>query len=194
MAHRSHRATALVAAGICCALLALPASSSAIVRGILPNCKVAAAAASAIPRHAPTVQLGRAAICLLNKKRSARGMARLRINPRLSRAARRHTRDMVRRHYFGHTSPRGGDVTARIRRTGYLNGHFSWSIAENIAWGTRRLGSPRAIVRAWMHSPGHRHNILNAAYREIGIGVVAAAPSHRGTASATYTTTFGARR
>jgi uncharacterized protein YkwD len=194
MAQNTRRPAIVAAAAICCALLLAPASANAIVRGILPNCHVASAAASAIPRHAPTVRLGRAAVCLINRQRTRRGMARLRINPRLSRAARRHTRDMVRRRYFSHTSPRGVDMTARIRRTGYLNGPYRWSIAENIAWGGRRLGSPRAIVQAWMRSPGHRHNILNPAYREMGIGVVAAAPSRVHMASATYTTTFGARR
>lgn len=192
MLGKSHRA-ALLAVAVCCALLA-PASASAIVRGMLPNCKVATAAASSIPREAPTVQLGRAAVCLLNRHRVHRGMAKLRINRRLSRAARRHTRDMVRRRYFDHTSPRGVDMVDRIRHTGYLKGPYRWTIGENIAWGTGTLGSPRAIVRAWMKSAGHRHNILNPGFREMGIGVVAAAPGRSATAAGTYTTTFGVRR
>jgi uncharacterized protein YkwD len=183
-------ATALVS-GL---LLAAPTGAAAIVSGILPNCAVAASAASAAPREAPTVRLGRAAVCLLNRKRVARGMPKLRINRRLSRAARRHTRDMVRRRYFDHTSPRGTDMLARIKRTGYLSGPYSWTVGENIAWGASRRGSPREIVKAWMNSPGHRQNILNPAFRELGIGVVAAAPTRIGLPSATYTTTFGARR
>jgi uncharacterized protein YkwD len=177
-------------------LLAVPATAPAVVRGILPNCEVAAAAASKAPREAPTVRLGRAAVCLLNRRRAARGMPRLRINRRLSRAARRHTRDMVRRGYFGHTSPRGVDMLSRIKRTGYLGGGVrSWTVGENIAWGQKHRGSPRSIVRAWMRSSGHRHNILNPGFREMGIGVVAAAPGRRHRpAAATYTTTFGGRR
>jgi uncharacterized protein YkwD len=193
MVARNHRLALFAAAAACLVLLVAPASSNAVVRGILPKCKIATAAASAIPRSAPTVRLGRATVCLLNRKRIARGMPRLRINPRLSRAARRHTRDMVRRRYFDHTSPRGVDMVDRIRSTGYLSGPFSWSVAENIAWGSSRRGSPISIVRAWMHSSGHRHNILNPAYRELGIGVVASAPSRVGGPSATYTTTFGVR-
>jgi len=193
MARKSRHKSLLIAATVCIALMAVPTSASAIVRGILPNCIIARAAASALPREAPTVRLGRAAVCLLNRARIARGMPRLRINPRLSRAARRHTRDMVRHHYFSHTSPRSGEMTARIKRTGYLGPARSWSIGENIAWGASYMGSPRAIVKAWMRSPGHRNNILNPAFREMGIGVVAAAPSRTGTPSATYTTNFGYR-
>jgi len=193
MALKSRYKSLLAAVAVCISLLAVPASSSAIVRGILPNCVIAHAAASALPREAPTVRLGRAAVCLLNRARVKRGMHRLRINPRLSRAARRHTRDMVRHRYFSHTSPRGGEMTERIKRTGYLGPARGWSIGENIAWGASYMGSPRAIVRAWMRSPGHRDNILNPAFREMGIGVVAAAPSRTGMPSATYTTNFGYR-
>jgi uncharacterized protein YkwD len=176
-------------------LLTAPASSSAVVKGMLPNCEVAIAVASKAPREAPTVRLGRAAVCLLNRQRVARGMSKLRINAQLSRAARRHSRDMVRRDYFDHTSPQGLDMLTRIKRTGYLSGSFrSWTVGENIAWGESHLGSPRSIVKAWMHSPGHRQNILNAAFREMGIGVIAAAPGRHGAPAATYTTTFGGRR
>ena len=190
-----HRPAALLATALAlCALLLAPAAASAIVRGVMPNCKVATAAASAIPREAPTARLGRAAVCLINRQRAARGLPRLRINPKLSRAARRHTRDMVRRRYFSHTSPRGSDMLGRVKRTGYLNGNFSWTVGENIAWGTRRLGSPMRIVQAWMHSPGHRANLLNGRFRELGIGVVAAGPTPTELAAATYTTTFGGRR
>jgi uncharacterized protein YkwD len=193
MPSKSFRLPPLAVAAVSCALLLAPPSASAIVRGILPNCKVATAAAAAIPRQAPTVRLGRAAVCLLNRRRIARGMPRLRINRRLSRAARRHTRDMVRRRYFGHTSPRGVDMLDRVRRTGYLHGPFSWTVGENIAWGARHRGSPRAVVGAWMRSPAHRHNILNPGFREMGIGVVAAAPRRLGMPAATYTTMFGLR-
>lgn len=194
MVRTLHRASAFALVVICCSLLLAPANASAIVHGILPNCKVASAAASAVPREAPTVRLGRASVCLINRARARRGLPRLRINPKLSRAARRHTRDMVRRNYFSHYSPRGGDIVARTRRTGYLSGHFSWIVGENIAWGSGSRATPRSVVHAWLRSPGHRRNILNPRYRELGIGVVAAAPAHTRLPAATYTTTFGGRR
>jgi uncharacterized protein YkwD len=48
------------------------------------------------------------------------------------------------------------------------------------------------MVRAWMDSPGHRTNILNRRFRDIGIGIVVGTPS--GPGGATYTTDFGTRR
>jgi uncharacterized protein YkwD len=157
------------------------------------SCQVAVTAASSAPRQAPNIRLARAAVCLINEKRAARGLRRLRLNNRLSRAARRHTRDMVRHRYFAHVSKRGRDIVDRLHRTGYLGGRFSWTVGENLAWGSGGRGTPRKIVRAWMHSPGHRRNMLSPRFREIGIGVLAHGPVPTGRPAATYTTTFGAR-
>lgn len=201
-AHRNGRVALLrplLAALVLCALLLALAppgadAARAKVSGYLPNCQVATTVASSLPRTAPTIRLARAAVCLINKRRSARGMARLRVNRRLSRAAAWHTRDMVRRSYFAHVSKRGRDVVDRLRNTHYLGGRFSWAVGENLAWGSGVLGTPRQIVRAWMDSPGHRRNMLDPRYREIGIGVVARGPVRTELPAATYTTTFGVRR
>jgi len=65
-------------------------------------------------------------------------------------------------------------------------------LGENLAWGTGDLGTARGVQSAWMRSPGHRANILKAAYRELGIGVHAGVPTDAG-AGATFTTDFGAK-
>jgi uncharacterized protein YkwD len=159
------------------------------------SCQVAVtAAASAVPREAPNFRLARAAVCLINERRAARGLRKLRLNKRLSRAARRHTRDMVRHRYFSHVSRGGKDVVDRLYGTGYLGGRFSWTVGENIAWGAGGRGTPRKIVKAWMNSPGHRQNMLSPRFRDIGIGVAARGPTRTGGPAGTYTTTFGARR
>ncbi len=179
-----------------CALVALAPSSAsaAIVRGHLPNCGAAAAAASSEPREAPRVRLARAAVCLINKRRVVRGMRRLRLNRRLGKAARWHTHDMVRHKYFGHVSGRGRDIVDRLHMTGYLGGRFSWTVGENLAWGSGTYGTPRHVVQSWMNSPGHRRNMLNPRFREIGIGVIFGSPGVRTSIpAATYTTTFGGR-
>jgi uncharacterized protein YkwD len=179
-------------------MLALAPSTAdaarARISGHLPNCHVASAAASFAPRSAPTIRLARAAVCLINARRARRGLPRLRINRRLSRAAKWHTHDMVRRHYFGHVSHRGRDVVDRLRGARYLGGRFSWAVGENLAWGSGSRGTPRRIVRALMSSPGHRRNMLDRRYREIGIGVIARSPVRTDLPAATYTTTFGVRR
>jgi len=131
-----------------------------------------------------------ATLCLLNAQRAARGLRPLRANARLAIAAERHSADMAVHHYFAHVAPSGLDPVARLERIGYVAGSGSWTVGENIAWGGGPLASPRAIVKMWMHSPGHRANILQRSFREIGVGVVPSAPDGPG---ATYTTDFGAR-
>ncbi len=131
-------------------------------------------------------------LCLLNDARGDHGLRPMRLNARLSFAARHHSRDMVARGYFSHTGPGGVTFDRRLRRTGYVNGARSWTIGENIAWGSGSLATPSAIVRAWMHSPGHRRNILDGSFDEIGIGIALGTPVGRSNGG-TYTTDFGGR-
>lgn len=145
------------------------------------------------PGEASERALSQATVCLLNRARAKRGLRGLQIDARLSKAARAHSRDMVRKHYFSHVSRGGKDVVDRLTRTGYLGGARSWTVGENIAWGAGSRSTPSEIVSAWMHSAGHRHNILTTRFREIGIGVVFDTPTDVGPAGATYTTTFGSR-
>jgi uncharacterized protein YkwD len=145
------------------------------------------------PGEASEAILAKSTVCLLNDQRARRGLRKLRQNARLSRAAQQHTTDMVRRNYFSHTSRSGADIVDRLARTGYMRGARSWTVGENLAWGSGTRSPPRDIVAAWMRSPGHRSNILQRRFREVGIGVVFAAPRRTRGAAATYTTTFGAR-
>jgi len=140
-------------------------------------------------------QVGQTTVCLLNVERKVRGMGRLRTNPRLSKAALGHSRDMVAKSYFAHDSRSGASFLDRIKRHGYLNGGAQWSVGENIAWGSGSRSTAREIVDGWMHSPPHRANILNGRFREIGIGVALGAPVRGiGLPAATYNTDFGFKR
>ena len=78
---------------------------------------------------------------------------------------------------------------ARIRKAGYRG----YTLGEDLAWGSGTLGTARAIVAAWMHSPGHRANILNGRFREIGLGVARGAPVGGQDRAGTYVTDFGTR-
>lgn len=124
----------------------------------------------------------KATLCLLNAERRKHHLRPLRENRKLDSAARGHSRSMVRHHYFGH-----GDFAGRIRRAGY----HGWTLGENIAWGSLQWSTPAAIVKMWMHSPGHRANILRPQFREIGIGIAVGAPERGVSGAATYTTDFG---
>lgn len=133
-----------------------------------------------------------ATLCLLNGERADRGLAALKVDRDLEHAALGHAGDMVEHQYFSHSGRDGSQIADRVRATGYLRSE-DWIIGENLAWGTGAMGSPRAIVTAWMGSAGHRANILSAGYREIGLGVVAGNPAS-GSGGATYATEFGAVR
>jgi uncharacterized protein YkwD len=150
--------------------------------------------ASAIPAQAGKRAIVRATLCTINAERSSHGFGPLRLNSRLSRAAAAHAGDMERRNYFSHDSLGGGSFVDRIRSTGYLNGARSWTVGENLAWGSRGRSTPLTITEMWMNSPGHRANILNSTFREIGIGVAYGAPISSSAPAATYATDFGARR
>jgi uncharacterized protein YkwD len=132
-----------------------------------------------------------ATLCLLNAERSSRGLAALRPNDKLQRAALAHGSDMVEHLYFAHEGLDGSQPAERIRAAGYLAGGGAWHIGENLAWGTGDLATPKAIMAAWMGSAGHRANILQPAYREIGFGVLAGNPATRGGGGATFITEFG---
>ena len=103
---------------------------------------------------------------LVNEQRAKNGLKPLRANWELSRVARYKSQDMVDNRYFSHTSPTYGTPFQMIRNFG-----ISFRTAgENIAYGQR---TPQAVVNAWMNSSGHRANILNASYTQIGVGYVA---------------------
>jgi uncharacterized protein YkwD len=135
-----------------------------------------------------------AVLCLLNGERRDRGLAPLRTNARLAKAADAQAEDMVRRSYFSHQSPDGRNSTDRIRAAGYMRSGGRWTVGENLAWGTADLSTARGLLNAWMNSPGHRANILKPAYREIGVAIAMGTPKSRDAPGATVATTFGVIR
>jgi uncharacterized protein YkwD len=151
----------------------------------------ACSAANATASQASERVLVRATLCVLNKARARHNLRPLQLNDKLSTAASRHSRAMVRRRFFSHDSPNGASFVDRIRATGYLSGARGWYVGENIAYGSGDRSSPRSIGTAWMHSPPHRANIRSSSFREIGIGLASGTPVGRG--GATYTTDFGQR-
>jgi uncharacterized protein YkwD len=132
-----------------------------------------------------------ATLCLLNHERGKSHLRKLRFNHRLALAGLRHARDMVSNDYFAHDAPSGQNFVQRIMQTDYVPASSSWFLGENLAWGDQRASTPREIVRAWMASPGHRHNTLTRGFREIGIAIVPGAPVSGVTNAATYATEFG---
>ncbi len=178
--------TLLLALLACVALTTIPGTASAAPAGC--------ADANTRPGTGSEAALAKATVCLINRERTRRDMRPLRVNQRLSGAALSHTRDMIEERYFEHVSKAGLDVVDRLTSTGYLGGVRNWLVGENLAWGIGSRSTPRETVVGWMNSPGHRRNMLNRRFREIGIGVVFSTPTSSAPVAATYTTTFGTRR
>jgi uncharacterized protein YkwD len=133
-----------------------------------------------------------ATLCLLNRERMKRGLHRLTVDPRLRLAARRHADDMVSRGYFAHVSLGGSQPADRIRAAGYMGQARRWLIGENLVWGAGPFSSPVDRVRALMHSPPHRENMLRTRFQEVGVWVAKRAPVHAAYRSgATYVLNFG---
>ncbi|HWK25639.1 MAG TPA: CAP domain-containing protein [Solirubrobacter sp.] len=140
-------------------------------------------------------QAARATACLVNVERTSRGVPATRHNGDLTRAAKSHTRDMIRRSYFAHTSPAGSDLSDRIRRAGYGAPGDGWRAGENLGWGTGAKATPDALVDAWLDSPPHRRIMLSRTYKELGVGVATGAPTAASALpGATYTLDFATLR
>jgi uncharacterized protein YkwD len=135
-----------------------------------------------------------ATVCLVNRERGAHGERPLSLNGDLQQAAQGHTESMVAGNYFDHVGPGGQTPLDRLRGAGYIySSRIGYEIGENIAWGSFQLGTPKAIVAAWMASPDHRANILDARFRDTGVGVSAQLPARagRGVLGGIYTQDFG---
>jgi uncharacterized protein YkwD len=108
---------------------------------------------------------------LINNARKSRGLAVVRVAGPLDRAALAHSRDMIARDYFSHSSLAGATVAARARRAGYsTSGCSRWSVGEVIALGSGFKGRPESVFKAWMRSSGHRKVILTKSWRDVGVG------------------------
>ncbi|MEG8279908.1 CAP domain-containing protein [Streptomyces sp. AHA2] len=120
-------------------------------------------------------------LALVNKERGAAGCSPVTANDRLTRAADDYSDVMARSGVMSHTGPDGSTMTTRVEAAGY-----QWStLGENIARGQ---ADAAAVMKSWMNSPGHRANILNCSFKELGVGV------HFGDGGPWWTQNFGAGR
>ncbi|MEV4427891.1 sigma-70 family RNA polymerase sigma factor [Streptomyces sp. NPDC049602] len=118
-------------------------------------------------------------ISLVNSERAKAGCGPLAEHPLLTKAAQGHSDDMAARDFFDHTNPDGDGPGERITAAGY-----TWSAyGENIAKGQTTAAQ---VMESWMNSPGHRANILNCDFKEIGVGIHTAGGPY-------WTQAFGSR-
>lgn len=108
-----------------------------------------------------------------NKHRADNGLPGLTLNDQLTQAAQAKAEDMAARDYWSHNTPEGNPPWIFITNAGY---HYQ-TAGENLAYG---FLNSTATVEGWMGSEGHRANILNATYKEVGFGI-ANSPNYQGT-------------
>ncbi|MET9883805.1 CAP domain-containing protein [Streptomyces sp. NPDC006430] len=105
-----------------------------------------------------------AVLALVNQERAAAGCSAVSLNAKLTKAAQDHSADMASHSNMSHTGSDGSDPGTRITRAGY-----AWTTyGENVAYG---YSTPEKVMEGWMNSQGHRENILNCSFKEIGIGL-----------------------
>lgn len=121
-----------------------------------------------IPNLDDVKALEQKVIDLVNRQRAYNGLQALKANWELCRVARYKSQDMIDKRYFSHQSPTYGSPFRMMESFGI---RFS-AAGENIAYGQR---TPQEVMNSWMNSPGHRSNILNPTYNQIGVGVAKAA-------------------
>ncbi|MET7678583.1 CAP domain-containing protein [Streptomyces seoulensis] len=127
--------------------------------------RTATAAAPSTPQPAATASGDVARVVeLVNAERAKVGCSPVKLNSTLTKAAQDHSADMAAHNTMSHTGSDGSDPGSRITAAGYR-----WSAyGENVAYG---YTTPEQVMAGWMDSPGHRENILNCSYQEIGVGL-----------------------
>jgi len=147
-------------------------------------------------RSETTLQaLNRQVLAGVNRFRAKHGRAPLHESTALDTSARRHSLEMGRLGYFGHSSADGMQFWQRIRHFYPAHGYSYWSVGENLVWASPSLRVEGAM-RMWISSPPHLANLLSRRWHQIGISAVgvAQAPGVYGHRRVTIITTdFGVR-
>jgi uncharacterized protein YkwD len=131
----------------------------------------------------------RAIVHRINAQRAQYGLAKVKPNRQLARAADFHSREMLSANYFAHESANGGSFFARVQRFSHKR-----ALGETLAMlgGGCGRGAAARIVEMWMNSPGHRAILLSSAYQRVGVGVRSGMLG--GTKACMATADFGSKR
>jgi uncharacterized protein YkwD len=128
--------------------------------------------------------------CLTNYARAQQSLPPLQLSPTLNAAGQAKLKSDLSCAEFSHT-PCGQPFDVVFAT--YIQGATSYQIGENIAWGTGSFGTPRQTMNGWLHSTGHRENILTAAYAELGIGYLPAQTFQGSSGATLWSQEFGLR-
>lgn len=137
-----------------------------------------------------------AAFCLINAKRTERGLRAFNRSPQLNESSAFQSNDMVAHHYFAHDYPGRPTLLNRVLWTGYFANATDGLYAENLGYGPQETTTAQVIVDAWMSSPDHESNILDPRLHDIGLGAALAPPDpafYPDHPAVVFTTDFGMR-
>lgn len=180
-----------------CLLAVLVAGSAVVGAALLAPREAMAALPTARTCGGGTIELNggeKRILDLHNKVRAKRGLQALCVHPALTKAARAHSQEMLDKDYSSHESFNGESVKQRLERFGYtFDGYSYYVYGENITWGCGSVGAADYRFKWWMSSSGHRSNILNPKFRQVGIGVRVGAFKTCNDATM-YTVDFGTRK
>lgn len=130
----------------------------------VPESATRAVSASVPSASVSSTDIRQSVLSLVNQERRRYNRPPLRLNSQLTAAAQAHSEDMARHNHATHKGSDGSTFGQRAKRHGY-----NWRrIAENVASGQ---SSPSHVMSGWMKSSGHRSNLLNSIYKDIGIGI-----------------------
>ena len=140
-------------------------------------------------------QVRASVLCLINQARAQNGnLGALTLSAPLQKAGDDYTAQMVREGFFSHNGPDGSDPSSRAAAAGYAKPRDSFWIGEDLAAGQPGADTPAALVDGWMNSSAHRAVLLDARYREFGLGMADQVPrSEGGGPGVTYAGELGVR-
>jgi uncharacterized protein YkwD len=168
------------------------------IAALLALALAASPAALAAPSR-PAVALSsleRSVLVQINALRAQHHLARLRLNAKLTTAARAHSEQMATEGYFAHESADGSTFWKRVQSFYTSSSWRFWSVGENLLWSSPDVDA-RGALKLWWDSPEHRKNLLDPRWREIGVSAVHAAQApgvYDGRDVTIVTTDFGVRR
>lgn len=143
---------------------ATPSASTTPAAPSAPKASPAPAAPSTPKPTTTASSVAAQVVQLVNAERSKAGCSPVKLNAALTKAAQAHSEDMASHKNMSHTGSDGSDPGARISAVGY-----DWSTyGENVAYG---YSTPAEVMAGWMSSQGHKENILNCSFKEIGVGL-----------------------
>ena len=132
---------------------------------------------------------------LHNEERAKAGAPGLCVHPRLQAAAQGHAEDMLARGFYDHVTPDGMDPGDRISAAGYpfvTYGENNNRVSGNTV-SEPGIQEIREAMQGWMESPGHRKNLLDPAFQEVGFGISTGHYSPAPGNTTMYVANFGAR-